>query len=45
MSGEAWLMMLGTWGVVIGVSGYLLWKVVSRPRSAGTEGRDPPTTE
>jgi len=29
MSGAAWLMMLGTWGVVIGVSGYLMWKVVA----------------
>jgi hypothetical protein len=32
MTAGAWAMLLGTWTVVIGVSGYLLWKVLTRPR-------------
>lgn len=32
MSPSAWLMLITTWSVVIGVSGYLFWKVLTRPR-------------
>jgi hypothetical protein len=35
MSGGAWLMLGITWSVVIGVSGYLFWKVVTRPGRPG----------
>ena len=36
VSGSAWLMLGITWSVVIGVSGYLFWKVVfAKPRSPG----------
>lgn len=31
MSGAAWLMLGLTWSVVLGVSGYLLIKVLRRP--------------
>lgn len=32
MSVGAWVMLLATWTVVVGISGYLLWKVLTRPR-------------
>ena len=31
MSGSAWIMMLGTWGVIIGFTGYFFWKVLATP--------------
>lgn len=33
MSAGAWLMLGITWPVVLGVAGYLLWKVLARPGS------------
>lgn len=31
MSAGAWLMLGITWPVVLGISGYLMWKVLSNP--------------
>jgi hypothetical protein len=40
VSAGAWLMLGITWPVVIGVSGYLFWKVLTRPlrRGDGDDG-------
>jgi hypothetical protein len=38
MSAGAWLMLGITWPVVIGVSGYLFWKVLTRPLGRGEGG-------
>ncbi len=40
MSPSAWGMLVVTWSVVIGVSGYLFWKVVRRPRPPGGDRDD-----
>lgn len=43
MSVGAWILLVSTWSVVIGVSGYLFWKVLTRPRiDPGGEGEDEP---
>lgn len=31
MSGSAWIMMVGTWSVIIGFTGYFFWKVLQTP--------------
>lgn len=41
MSAGAWVMLGITWPVVIGVSGYLFWKVIRR--RGGTGGPGGPT--
>ena len=40
MSAGAWIMLGITWSVVIGVSGYLFWKVVTRPLVRPEDGGD-----
>ena len=35
MTGGAWLMLVLTWGVVSGITGYLFWKVLRSPRRPG----------
>lgn len=32
MTSAAWIMLTATWGTVIGVAGYLFWKVLVTPR-------------
>jgi hypothetical protein len=39
MTGEAWAFMIAVWAVVIGITGYCFWKLMSTP-SGFSEGGD-----